>query len=123
MKSKLKLEDRVTPTGVIGFVVWICAFMITAKIVVWEWPDPTFVLFAMVIGGGILLIFGIEKPSIFKFALDGLKILQDESLTVAQRLAVLREILTNVIGVTVDLSEIEAMRKDMKTPDDPVVPK
>lgn len=108
-RMKIKLEDRVTPAGVVGLVVWLCSFMVTSKIVEWYWISPTLALFLMVILGGMLLIFGIEKPSIFKFALDGLAILQDESLTVGQRIALARELLAKVVGVTVNLSEIQSI--------------
>jgi len=115
MKTKIKIEDRVTPAGVLGLVVWLMMFMLTANIVVWVWLDPTLALFLMIPIGGALLIFGIEKPSIFKFALDGLRILGDESLTIAQRIAMCRELLSRLVGLTVDLSELDnALKKELE---------
>jgi len=120
MKHKIQLEDRVTPKGVLGLVIWLCSYMWTVGIVEWYWLSPTLALFIMIILGGIMLILGIEKPSMFKFALDGLTTLRDEKLTVGQRLAFAVELLQNFVGLTTHYAELKALEeseKEEKIPD------
>ena len=111
----------IVPSKFLGFLTWILLFMVTSNMITWSFNDPTFILFLMILLGGLLLLLGINKTSIFGEMIEILKVLGDENLTVGQRIALAREIINKSVGLMADLSNLEKIERK-KEEDVPKIP-
>lgn len=117
MKVELK---PVSPGKFIGFIIGIFFFMVSNDMIIWGLKS-TNIFLLLFFGGGVAIILGLTKPSTFAFAMEVLRVLQDERLTLGQRIALIRELITKFVGLAADLSELQAI-EDKKNEDMPKIP-
>ena len=121
--SKIKLNDAITKSSFIGFVVAIGIFYFMNVEIEWEWPLPPKVKYILyVIFIALLVILEIPRPGISKFMMDVFEALNDGKLTPAEKLNLIQSAKDNLFGQWADLSAIvakaEEKEKEKKPPFD-----
>jgi hypothetical protein len=121
LSSKIVIRDNVTPKGLLGYVFWLDAFMLTTKLLIpWNWLSPICILFIMINGGAVLLIWGIEKVSILKFSIKMMEILQSRELKLEDKIIAMTEFIHSSVGFLADMKMLQETEKKETSP--PVPP-
>ena len=111
--AKIKLNDAITKSSFIGFVIAIGIFYFMNVDFKIEWPLPTEVKFILyVLLTSMLVILEIPRPGIAKFMMDVFKALNDGKLTPAEKLNLIQSAKDNLFGQWADLSEIVAKEEE-----------
>ena len=118
--AKIKLNDAITKSSFIGFVIAICIFYFMNVEIEWEWPLPPKVKYILyVIFIALLVILEIPRPGISAFMMDVFKALNDGKLTPAEKLNLIQSAKDNLFGQWADLSEIVAKEEEKIKEKDP----
>lgn len=112
--KKISIKDNVTPKTILGLWGFTVSYFLTNGLIQWDWRNEwTLYLISFTVACFFVLL-GVDKPGMISNVIKILGILQNEKLTVDQRLAMIREIVNQILGLYIDFTVLEDMKEKEK---------
>jgi len=112
--KKIAIKDNVTPKTIIGLWGFTLSYFLTNGLLGWDWKSEwTWFLVSFTIAC-FFVVLGVDKPGMISNVIKILGVLQNEKLSTDQRLAMIREIVNQILGLYIDFTVLDNMEKEEK---------